>query len=179
MDTEKIGPNPDELYQQAAAGYGPAIDRLARAYELDPDHRRDLLQEIHLALWRSLAVYDGRCSLRTWVYRVAHNVAASHVRARSGSRLVSLESMEMLAAPQGTERELDQQRGLKRLYELIHLLQPVDRQIMLLYLEGRDAATIGEISGITAVNAATKIHRIKHLLTRQFHQGGPHATAAS
>jgi DNA-directed RNA polymerase specialized sigma24 family protein len=34
------------------------------------------LQEIRIALWRSFANFDGRCSLRTWVYRVAHNTAA-------------------------------------------------------------------------------------------------------
>jgi RNA polymerase sigma-70 factor (ECF subfamily) len=37
------------------------------------------MQDIHLALWRSFANFDGRCSLRTWVYRVAHNAAAAHV----------------------------------------------------------------------------------------------------
>ena len=42
--------NLDELYEEAAATYGAALDRLARAYEADPDKRRDLLQEIHLAL---------------------------------------------------------------------------------------------------------------------------------
>ena len=36
----------------------------------DSDKRRDLFQEIHFAIWRSFAGYDGRCSLRTWVYRV-------------------------------------------------------------------------------------------------------------
>ncbi len=64
---------------EAAAEFGPALDRLARGYEADADLRRDLRQDIHTELWRSLARFDGRCSLRTWVYRVAHNTAASHV----------------------------------------------------------------------------------------------------
>jgi DNA-directed RNA polymerase specialized sigma24 family protein len=46
--------NADLLYEEVAADYGAALDRLARAYEADPDKRRDLLQDIHLALWRSL-----------------------------------------------------------------------------------------------------------------------------
>jgi D-alanyl-D-alanine-carboxypeptidase/D-alanyl-D-alanine-endopeptidase len=58
-------------YEEATATYGPALERLARAYEPNPELRRDLLQEIHIALWRSLASFDGRCSLRTWIYRVA------------------------------------------------------------------------------------------------------------
>ena len=69
----------DDLYAQATDVYGAALERLARAYEAAPDARRDLLQDIHLAVWRSLENFEGRCSLRTWVYRVAHNVAVSHV----------------------------------------------------------------------------------------------------
>ena len=72
------GANQDERYAQAAETFGGAIERLARAYEAGPEERRDLVQDIHVALWRSFAVFDGRCSLRTWVYRVAHNTAASH-----------------------------------------------------------------------------------------------------
>jgi RNA polymerase sigma-70 factor (ECF subfamily) len=66
----------EDLYEEAVSTHGPALDRLARAYEADPETRRDLLQEIHLALWRSLDSFQSRCSLRTWIYRVAHNVAA-------------------------------------------------------------------------------------------------------
>ena len=69
----------DELYREATRAHGAAQERLARAYQADADKRQDLLQEIHLALWRSFARFDGRCSARTWLYRVAHNVAASHV----------------------------------------------------------------------------------------------------
>jgi hypothetical protein len=37
----------DELYAQAVGDFGPALERLTRSYEADPDKRRDLLQEIH------------------------------------------------------------------------------------------------------------------------------------
>lgn len=47
------GAGQDEEYRQAVADYAPALDRLARAYEDGPDLRRDLLQDIHFALWRS------------------------------------------------------------------------------------------------------------------------------
>jgi RNA polymerase sigma-70 factor, ECF subfamily len=72
----------DERYVRTATEFGAALERLARAYEVDPELRRDLLQDIHIALWQSLARFDGRCSERTWVYRVAHNIGASHVRRR-------------------------------------------------------------------------------------------------
>jgi RNA polymerase sigma-70 factor (ECF subfamily) len=37
-----------------------------------------------------------------------------------------------------------------------------------------DAASIGEITGLSPGNVATKIHRIKNILARRFHQGGRH-----
>src|SRR5215472_18465713 len=89
----------EELYQQAAEAYGAALERLARAYEADAELRRDLLQEIHVALWRSFSGFDGRCSLRTWIYRVAHNVGASHAIRQQRTRaqtLVGLEELENL-----------------------------------------------------------------------------------
>ena len=50
MTTLNVDTEQDERYRGAAAEYGGALERLARAYEADPDWRRDLLQEIHLAL---------------------------------------------------------------------------------------------------------------------------------
>ena len=72
--------NQDETYAKVATEFGPSMARLAAAYEADPARQEDLLQDIHLALWRSFASFAHQCSLRTWVYRVAHNTAASHVR---------------------------------------------------------------------------------------------------
>ena len=150
---------------------------VARAYEPDPDKCRDLLQEIQIALWRSFEGFDGRCSLRTWVYRVAHNTAISQVsRRRAGTpTLIGLDELEA-TADTSDDRELnvDKQRAMQRLFALIQSLKPVDRQVILLYLEGMDAVSIGEITGLSQGNIATKIHRIKNVLTRRFHERGPH-----
>jgi RNA polymerase sigma-70 factor (ECF subfamily) len=42
---------------------------------------------------------------------------------------------------------------------------------MLLYLEDMDAGAIGEVTGLSARAVATRIHRIKALLARNFRQG--------
>ena len=162
----------DDLYRQVADEFGAAMDRLARAYEPDPERRRDLLQDIHIALWRSLALFDGRCSLRTWAYRVAHNTATSRViRRRAGApELVSLDELDAPAVPQDREQALDRDRAMDRLMALIRRLGPLDRQIIVLYLEGIDAASIGEITGLSSGNIATKIHRVKKVLIARFHE---------
>lgn len=157
----------DGLYEQAAAEYGSALARLARGYEADADKRRDLLQEIHLALWRSFDGFHGECSQRTWVYRVAHNTATSWVIRQRRARpqmLVSLEEVEPLRTAPDSDRRLE----LARLMDLIQRLKPVDRQIILSYLDGMDAAEISELTGLSPANVATKVHRIKNILARDF-----------
>jgi RNA polymerase sigma-70 factor, ECF subfamily len=175
-EAEPARADADGLYEEAAAAYGTALERLARAYEPDADRRRDLLQEIHLALWRSFGGFDGRCSVRTWVYRVAHNTATSQVlrRKNRGATLVSLDELDTLDTPTDDDPQtlMDEQRAMARLLQLIQRLQPLDRQIILLYLEGMDAASIGEITGVSARNVATKVHRIKSILKRRFHEPG-------
>ena len=162
------------LYSDVAEEFGGALERLARAYEGDSDRRRDLLQEIHVALWRSLARFDGRCSMRTWVYRVAHNVATSRVIRARERTLTFVDALTLESIPDTSDGEavLDRGRTLDRVYALIQQLRPIDRQIMLLYLEDVDAPTIAEVTGLTARNVATKIHRIKQVLARRFHDRG-------
>ena len=167
------GSRQDCLYKEAVATYAAAVERLTRAYESDADRRLDLLQEIHLALWRSLASFDGRCSLRTWVYRVAHNVATSQVTRRRSRApaFVGLDELEAMPDTVDREQTLDDRRALDRLMALIHELEPLDRQIILLYLEEFDAAAIAEITGLSPGNVATKVHRLKKLLAQRFQEG--------
>lgn len=169
--------NQESLHEQAAETYGASLDRLARAYEFDAEARRDLLQEIHLHLWRSFAHFDGRCSLRTWIYRVAHNVATGHVIRQSRIRkaLVSVEDIEIASGSEQGERAADQAQALERLSMLIQRLKPLDRQIIVSYLEGMDASSIAEITGLSPANIATKVHRIKNILKRRFGAGGSYA----
>lgn len=161
----------DGLYTEAAAEYGGAIDRLARAYEAEAELRRDLSQEIHLELWRSFAVFDGRCSMRTWVYRVAHNTATSHVMKRRRDRRThgaGVEALADVASADDPENAVAERRALEGLMALVQQFGPLDRQVALLYLEDLDAAAIGEVTGLSPGAVSQKVHRLKALLARRF-----------
>ncbi|MFZ5446668.1 MAG: RNA polymerase sigma factor [Myxococcota bacterium] len=157
----------DGLYREAAEQFGAALGRLAGGYEADPERRRDLVQDIHAALWRSLETFDRRCSLRTWAFRVAHNVATSHLIRHAGVRFVELDEVH---ADADVEAAVDRQLALERLRALIHQLPPLERQVILLWLEGLDAVAISDVTGLSPSNVATRVHRIKAALTRTFHE---------
>lgn len=169
--TQLVAPSKrDELYHAAIRDYGRALDRLAAGYEADPDKRHDLRQEIHFQLWRSFEVFDGRCSPKTWTFRVAHNTAVSYVNRerRMNARFVSLEEIERTPPSHQDEPDVDRHRARRQISLLILKLKPLDRQIMISYLEEMDVPSIADITGLSPGNVAMKIHRIKHILARRF-----------
>ena len=159
----------DELYQTAIRDVGRALDRLAAGYEADPEKRHDLRQNIHFQLWRSLEVFDGRCSLKTWTFRVAHNTAASYVNRerRNNEPFVSLEEVEGTAPADGREPDIDRQRGLQQLSGFIRQLKPLDRQIIISYLEEMDIATIAEITGLGSASVRLLLFRARRVVATQ------------
>jgi RNA polymerase sigma-70 factor, ECF subfamily len=167
----------DVLFTRVAAEFGPPLARLAAAYELDPSRQQDLLQELHFSLWRSLASFENQCSLRTWVYRVAHNTASTYVRGRKRDRrmrLVSLDDLDELVHEADVEHLVDDAAVRGKLKKLIARLKPVDRNVFLLYLEGLKAAEIADVVGISASNVAQKVHRAQKYLKQYFQRGGDH-----
>jgi len=163
-------PKRDQLYETAVREFGRPLDRLAAGYEADREKRHDLRQDIHFQLLRSFDVFDGRCSLKTWTFRVAHNTAVSYVNRerRKNAGLVSLEEIERTATSEDRQPDIDQRRALQQLSQFIRQLKPLDRQIMISYLEDMDMATIAEITGLTPANVGMKIHRIKNILSSRF-----------
>jgi RNA polymerase sigma-70 factor (ECF subfamily) len=164
----------DALFERVAAEFSAPLARLARAHEANASLQQDLLQDIHLALWRSLAEFAGRCSLRTWVYRVAHNVAATHLLRQKRQRTESLSTLDELVLEADTPESattIDHERTLQKLTELIRRLKPVDRQLIVLHLEGLAADEIAEVAGLSVTNVHTKLHRIRELLAKRIQSG--------
>ncbi|MEZ5945532.1 MAG: sigma-70 family RNA polymerase sigma factor [Hyphomonas sp.] len=166
------GSDQDAQYLAAAEAFGPALQRLARATEAHPERRRDLLQDVHVALWQSFALFDGRCSLSTWVWRVAHNVAASHAgrERRHNAGQVGLEDVPHLADGRSLASAVEEADALDRLNAWIRRLKPPDRQVLTLYLEGLAAAEIAEIAGFSPGAVATRISRLKAQLAQEFRE---------
>lgn len=106
------------------------------------------------------------------MYRVAHHVAVSHIirERRTFSNLVSLEEIEALPDKTDAQSAANRRVDLNRLSTLIQRLKPLDRQVIVCYLEDMDAASTGEITGLSPANVAMRVHRIKNILSKRFRQ---------
>ena len=89
-------------------------------------------------------------------------------------KVQNIENFDFLPGSDQTELAASQAEALERLSLLIQRLKPLDRQIIVSYLEGLDASSIGEITGLSPANISMKVHRIKNILKRWFGEGGPH-----
>jgi RNA polymerase sigma factor (sigma-70 family) len=146
------------------------VFKVACLYSRSAADREDLVQEISAQLWRSFGGYDqARAKFSTWMYRIALNVAISQVRREHWSEASRFEPLEAhhLETISGGEPIAEQDERLQALYAFIGQLDPLNRALILLYLEDRGYADIAEILGISETNVATKIGRIKQKLRGQ------------
>jgi len=160
--------NTDTQFREATDQFGPALRRLVRGYEAAPDLQEELLQDILLALWRALPTFRGEASLRTFVFRVAHNTAIRHVHKASRDRSEpGLEADQTAGPAPAHDERLDRAAQRARLTAAIRRLPDLDREVVLLSLEGLSHQEIASISGLTATNVGTRLSRARKRLAQK------------
>ena len=138
------------------------LHKTAATYCRNGADREDLVQEIAAQWWRAFPRFDGRCAFSTWAYRIALNVAISHVRRESARLrdLVPAEDHHFEIADEGAQPTED----LLVLQRFIEGLDGLNKALILLYLDGHSHQEIADVLGISAAHAATKIGRLKERL---------------
>jgi RNA polymerase sigma factor (sigma-70 family) len=137
------------------------LHKVARAYCYQEEGRQDLEQEMLLQLWRSVDRFDGKSQFSTWMYRVVLNVALSYERRqrRIQQEILLAESTFIEDAPEPRPSD-----NAAVLYQLLGRLEPLEKALIVLYLEGNSHELISEVLGISETNVSTKIGRIKQKL---------------
>jgi len=70
-------------FAELVDGWSPALLRVARLYVSTPASAEEVVQETWLAVIGQLDRFEGRSSLKTWVFRILENVARGRGRAES------------------------------------------------------------------------------------------------
>jgi RNA polymerase sigma factor (sigma-70 family) len=139
--------------------YAARVRRLCSAYAAKPADREDLFQDIFLAIWRALPEFRGQSSVRTWLYRISHNVAMTWQTRdrRRHSREVILDE----------DNEPSGQMDLRRLalHRAMVAMSHADRTLTLLWLEGLTASEIEDVTGVKAATVAMRLSRLRRQLS--------------
>lgn len=157
-------------FDEILTANGPALGRLAASYTRSTADRDDLFQEISMAIWRSLPQFRGECSERTFVFRIAHNRAITHIAQRkpTAELTAELEPADPRANPEKTVSQTQQEQ---RLIDAIRRLPLAYRQTITLTLEGLSYAEIAEVLGIGESNVGVRLNRARNLLREMLEVG--------
>ena len=149
-------------FRDLIASYSAPIRRLCAVYARGAADREDLFQDIFLAVWKALPGFRGEASERTWLYRIAHNVALTWQSRDRRHRGESLDDARVPVVEPPDPRRI-------ALFEIVSRLPPVDRQLVTLWLEGLTMAEMEEVTGIRAGTAAVRLTRIRQQLLEVSH----------
>ena len=159
-------PDLQETFQNLVEEHKKILYKVCNSYCRDRDSRDDLAQEIMIQLWRSFGKFDGRCRFSTWMYRIALNVAISFYRSESTrTRHVISDEQHLLETVDETE---SQPEDIRLLYQFIEGLDPLNKALILLYLDENSYQEMADVLGITETNVATKINRLKNKMKQEF-----------
>jgi RNA polymerase sigma-70 factor (ECF subfamily) len=89
--------------------WSPGMLRLARSFVSTPDSAAEVVQDTWLAVLQALDRFEGRASLRTWVYRILVNTAKR--RAAREHRFVPMSSLGPGSADAGPTVDPDRFQG--------------------------------------------------------------------
>ena len=81
----------DQAFTDLVDGWSPAMLRVARSYVSNPQAAEDAVQDAWLGVVRGLAAFEGRSTLRTWVFTILVNRART--RGSREARTVPLSSL--------------------------------------------------------------------------------------
>ncbi|GAB5536778.1 MAG: sigma-70 family RNA polymerase sigma factor [Rubricoccaceae bacterium] len=157
----------DTRFHQLHNAHADALWRIAGAYAKTRPDREDLFQEMLLHVWRALPSFRGDAAVRTWITRIAFNVALGAVRKRDVRDTVDAPSA-IEEAPASSTDPFDaaaHNDALDQLYAALRTLPEVDRALVLLTLEERPHAEIADVLGLSVSNVAVRLHRAKAKLS--------------
>ncbi len=155
------------LFDEWLKAHAAVLHHVANGFA-DSADRDDLMQELLLAVWRSVPAFRGTSKVSTFLYRVAHNAALTWRRGQIGyrNRVDRFEATAAAASepPSSGRGAAGTSEALLHIYAAIRRLAPVDRSLILLQLDGVDHAEIGSIHGLTENNVAVRLNRIRQKL---------------
>ena len=154
----------EEFLQRIDENQG-IIHKISILYARSNREREDLVQEIILQLWKSFPQFKGNAKFSTWMYRVAINTALMNHREKS----FDLNQAEDLTGNRPISSnpfmETDN-KDVISLYIAIDHLSPINKAIILLYLDDESYEEIADIMGMNVSNVGVRISRIKKQLKK-------------
>lgn len=151
---------PARAFREAVREFSPLIERICFGYASTVAELEDLKQDTLLNLWESMPKYRGNCSMKTWVFRITLNTCVTTIR-KNNRRVNTVSLTELYDSIDGDD---ERKSTVAEIHECIARLNPIDKAVMMLWLEEESYDEIAVVTGLTRGNVAVRIHRAKEKL---------------
>ena len=138
------------------------LHKVGRMYMDTTEDREDLHQEIIIQLWKSYGSFKGDSAFSSWMYRVAVNTAITYFKKEK--RRIDTFSYDIVREPEQENYDPQKDKQLDLFYKAVQYLSPVEKAIILYFMEGLSHREAGLQLGISEVNARVKLNRTKEKL---------------
>ncbi len=153
----------EQLFNTAIDQYGAMIRRVCMSYATPRAGVDDLYQEVMVALWRGLSTFRNEAALSTWIYRIAINSCISFLRRTDSSTLYSELGYEPDAEDEAPQFGDDERAYLQY---LVSRLNPIDKAIILMWLDERPYNEIADVTGLSTNVIGARLTRIRARMQR-------------
>ncbi|MDE6495591.1 MAG: sigma-70 family RNA polymerase sigma factor [Duncaniella sp.] len=124
----------------------------------------DLRQEVLISLFKAYRHFRLESAESTWVYKVCINTCLFSLRKFSPKvKTVSLDELPVARLQESTDNDF--KRRLEWLHRAISTLGPMDKAIILMWLDELSYEEIAANTGIPRNTVATRLHRIRKRLS--------------
>jgi RNA polymerase sigma-70 factor (ECF subfamily) len=134
--------------------------RTVRRLGVEPSSVDDLVQEVFLVVHRRLADFEGRSSIKTWLFGIVRRVVHDHRRSKQRKPATPTEDFEGIAVDASTPYEsTEKAEAVRLLHAMLDALEDERREVFVLAeLEQMSAPEIAEA---TATNVNTVYTRLR------------------
>jgi RNA polymerase sigma-70 factor (ECF subfamily) len=165
--TPEVWAEPPSFERVYAEGF-PFVFRVLRSLGVHPERLEDAAQDVFTVVHRRLSDFEGRSSLRTWLFGVAHRVASQYRRSdrRKGSRTEPLpEQLEHEGV--SPEAHVEGQQAADFVDDFVKSLSEEKRAVFALaFMEEMPAAEVAQALGIPLNTAYSRIRNVRELLRK-------------
>lgn len=152
------------------------IFKISKMYMDNRDDQNDLFQEIIYQVWKSFHTFEGKSEFSTWLYRIALNTAIIFLKSEKRRSFIRNDDVSLYKIKED-EYNFEDEQNLKRMYECIQKLNPIDKALIFYYLEDFSGKQMAEQLGLSEGNARVKLNRAKEKLKELISKENARATA--
>lgn len=151
--------------------HGPFVWRVLRSLGVADAEVDDLCQEVFLVVHRKQGEFEGRSSLRTWLYAICLRIAAAH-RRKVGREIATAVPPEPPNLSPGPHEHAIRRQALENLDQALLALDEDKRAVFVLYeIEGLAMAEVAEVVGAPLQTAFSRLHAARKIVEGKLRRG--------